>query len=37
MPVHGVAQVMNVADGTVKALLSQGRANLEKKLAVSDD
>lgn len=32
MPVHSVAEVMNVADGTVKALLSQARANLEKRI-----
>lgn len=37
MPVHAVAEAMNVADGTVKALLSQGRANLGKKLEASDD
>lgn len=32
MPVRGVADAMGVADGTVKALLSQGRSNLEKRL-----
>ena len=32
MPVHDVAETMNVADGTVKALLSQARANLGKRL-----
>jgi RNA polymerase sigma-70 factor (ECF subfamily) len=37
MPVHAVAEAMNVADGTVKALLSQGRANLEKELRASND
>ena len=37
MPVHAVAEAMSVAEGTVKALLSQGRANLSKKLEVSDD
>lgn len=37
MPVHVVAEAMNVAEGTVKALLSQGRANLEKQLEVSDE
>ena len=30
LPVHAVAEAMGVADGTVKALLSQARANLEK-------
>ena len=32
MPVQAVAETMNVAEGTVKALLSQGRGNIEKKL-----
>lgn len=36
MPVHEVAQVMDVADGTVKALLSQARDNLRKSLGGSD-
>lgn len=36
MPVHEVAQVMDVADGTVKALLSQARDNLRKSLSGSD-
>lgn len=36
LPVHEVAQVMEVADGTVKALLSQARDNLRKSLGVSD-
>lgn len=31
-PVHGVADAMGIAEGTVKALLSQARANLTKKL-----
>lgn len=37
MPVRAVAETMNVADGTVKALLSQGRANLERRLGVPHD
>ncbi len=37
MPVQAVAQVMGVADGTVKALLSQARRNLEHKLGDSHD
>lgn len=36
LPVHAVAESMNIAEGTVKALLSQGRANLAKKLGDND-
>ena len=36
LPVHEVAQVMEVADGTVKALLSQARDNLRRNLGESD-
>lgn len=36
MPVHEIAQVMDVADGTVKALLSQARDNLRESLGGSD-
>lgn len=32
LPVHEIAQVMEVADGTVKALLSQARAKLRNML-----
>lgn len=37
MPIHAVAEAMDVADGTVKALLSQARTKLEKKLRVGYD
>jgi RNA polymerase sigma-70 factor (ECF subfamily) len=37
LPVHAVAESMNVADGTVKALLSQARTNLEKSPELHDD
>jgi RNA polymerase sigma factor (sigma-70 family) len=36
LPVHGVAEIMGVADGTVKALLSQARDNLRASLGGSD-
>jgi RNA polymerase sigma factor (sigma-70 family) len=36
LPVHGVAEVMGIADGTVKALLSQARHNLRDTLGGSD-
>lgn len=36
MPVHEIAQVMDVAEGTVKALLSQARDNLRESLGGSD-
>lgn len=36
MPVHEVAQVMEVAEGTVKALLSQARKNLRRSVGQDD-
>lgn len=36
LPVHAVAEAMDVADGTVKALLSQARANLERAPELRD-
>ena len=33
LPVAGIAEVLDVAEGTVKALLSQGRTRLERELA----
>lgn len=36
MPVHEIAQVMDIADGTVKALLSQARDNLREALGETD-
>lgn len=36
LPVHEVAEVMDVADGTVKALLSQARDRLRNNLGETD-
>lgn len=35
-PVHEIAQVMEIAEGTVKALLSQARDNLRRNLGATD-
>ena len=37
LPIRGVAETMNVADGTVKALLSQGRQSLSAVLGDEDE